>query len=260
MKLAPYVAYPQINSFHSNNNKIPDSTASPLSIAEVDKLLDELAATCAFSGATIRNRNDSACQRSKFHILCSLFRSMTPLDASFLTQIILKDLCPLLYPASYRHYTAALTEFNSNSVIMLSKEDAMTAWDPSGWMLEMYRVRASLDEASNEFENSPRDSLIIPRVGIPIEVENDLFVLLLTNSHSTINQIPKSSKGQGCAHALSSYSNSSKVWAETKYDGERAQIHVEVSDDGSSRITIFSKSKRDSTEDRYAIHRFVPEA
>jgi DNA ligase 4 len=67
-------------------------------------------------------------------------------------------------------------------------------------------------------------------------------------------QIPKSLKGRGCLHALQTFNGSNKVWAETKYDGERAQIHVEVLDDGGSRITIFSKSKRDSTMDRWGIH------
>ena len=47
------------------------------------------------------------------------------------------------------------------------------------------------------------------------------------------------------------------MWGETKYDGERAQIHVQVAEDGSSRITIFSKSKRDSTLDRHAVHGII---
>jgi DNA ligase-4 len=67
-------------------------------------------------------------------------------------------------------------------------------------------------------------------------------------------QIPKSIKGRGCVDALRHFATSHKVWAETKYDGERAQIHVEVREDGGSHITIFSKSKRDSTLDRYGIH------
>jgi DNA ligase-4 len=50
------------------------------------------------------------------------------------------------------------------------------------------------------------------------------------------------------------------VWVETKYDGERAQIHVRVLPNGFSRITIFSKSGRDSTLDRHAVHGIVREA
>lgn len=47
------------------------------------------------------------------------------------------------------------------------------------------------------------------------------------------------------------------MWAETKYDGERAQIHVEIFADRSSHITIFSKSGRNSTQDRYAVHSII---
>lgn len=70
-------------------------------------------------------------------------------------------------------------------------------------------------------------------------------------------QIPKSEKARGCEHALNFLSGSQRAWAETKYDGERAQIHVEVDDNGVSRITIFSKSKRDSTLDRHAVHGII---
>lgn len=54
--------------------------------------------------------------------------------------------------------------------------------------------------------------------------------------------------------------SSQEIWAETKYDGERAQIHVEILADGRSRIAIFSKSKRDSTLDRHGIHDLIREA
>lgn len=64
----------------------------------------------------------------------------------------------------------------------------------------------------------------------------------------------------GCAEALELLRGSDRIWAETKYDGERAQIHVEVQSDNSSHITIFSKSKRDSSQDRYAVHDIVRRA
>jgi DNA ligase-4 len=73
-------------------------------------------------------------------------------------------------------------------------------------------------------------------------------------------QMPKSVKGRSCSHAIRLFKHSQRVWAETKYDGERAQIHVEIDGDGSSRITIFSKSKRDSTLDRWALHPCVTRA
>lgn len=72
--------------------------------------------------------------------------------------------------------------------------------------------------------------------------------------------MPKSEKGRNCRHALEFFSTSDRVWAETKYDGERAQIHVEVHPNTKSNITIFSKSKRDSTMDRYGIHAIIRQA
>ena len=69
--------------------------------------------------------------------------------------------------------------------------------------------------------------------------------------------MPKSEKGQSCPHALGVLFPSETVWAETKYDGERAQIHVKVRTDGGSDITIFSKSRRESTGDRVAVHDII---
>ena len=74
-------------------------------------------------------------------------------------------------------------------------------------------------------------------------------------------QIPKSLKLQGIKNAFNTFSiRSSRVWVETKYDGERAQIHVQVETDGTSTITIFSKSGRNSTLDRIAVHWIVRQA
>lgn len=67
-------------------------------------------------------------------------------------------------------------------------------------------------------------------------------------------------KSYSCAHALSLLSNSSQIWAETKYDGERCQIHVEVLPNGKDKITIYSKSGRDSTQDRKGVHAIIRKA
>ncbi|KAJ6518607.1 hypothetical protein C8R45DRAFT_948670 [Mycena sanguinolenta] len=212
---------------------------SPSSISEVDNLLEELASHSGYSDISVRS---NATCRSKTTILRALYRSLSPLDASFLTQIILKDLRPLLYPLpeAEAHYTVALKSFNSVSVTELSKEDAMKAWDPTGQMLRNYRVRSGLDDAAAAFDAGIVGT-IAPRIGTPIA-------------------IPKSKKGRGCLHALEILQTSREIWAETKYDGERAQIHVQILDNGRSRITIFSKSKRDSTMDRYSVHSVIREA
>lgn len=61
-------------------------------------------------------------------------------------------------------------------------------------------------------------------------------------------------------HALNVLESSDAIWAETKYDGERAQIHVRFGGQSDPQITIFSKSKRDSTLDRIAVHPIIIQA
>ncbi|KAF5383833.1 hypothetical protein D9615_003674 [Tricholomella constricta] len=208
---------------------------SPLSIAQVDELLDELASTSGYSDMSIRKKYPQAKRRARLPIIKDLFRTLSPMDAGFLTQIILKDLRPILYPLRETHYIAALLGHNTASVKMLSKEDAMNIWDPTRWMLNSYRVRSTIAETANRFELSQNErGPNVPRIGAPVT-------------------IPESEKGRSPRHALEFFRQSQQIWAETKYDGERAQIHVEVLLN-KTKITIFSKSKRDSTWDRKAVH------
>ncbi|KAG5724404.1 DNA ligase 4 [Termitomyces sp. T112] len=218
---------------------------SPLSITQVDELLDELASTSGYSHESIRKKYPTNKRRARLLIIKDLFRTLSPIDASFLTQIILKDLRPILYPLHDTHYIASLLGHNSGSVKMLSKEDAMNIWDPSKWMLNSYRVKATFTETAIEFEKPPSErSRNVPKTGVPVA-------------------IPKSEKGRSPRNALQYFCSRQQkqrkhqqVWAETKYDGERAQIHVEVRH-GETKITIFSKSKRDSTLDRMAVHDII---
>ncbi|CAA7267386.1 unnamed protein product [Cyclocybe aegerita] len=220
-----------------------DGSTAPLTLVQIDELLDELAAISAFSDKAIRSKYLKP-RRSRADIIRSLFRGLSPEDAAVLTQIILKDLRPLMYPLTEFHYGTALTKFNVAAVKMIIKEHAMDIWDPSGMFLRFYRVHASLDEVTAFMDKPPSERThcdFAPKVGSPVA-------------------IPKSEKGRSCQHALDYLEGSQKVWAETKYDGERAQIHVTVDIDGPSHITIFSKSKRDSTLDRHAVHNIIRSA
>ncbi|KAJ3500871.1 hypothetical protein NLJ89_g9598 [Agrocybe chaxingu] len=220
-----------------------DGFIAPLTLVQIDELLDELAAISAFSDKSIRSKYLKP-RRSRAEIIRSLFRGLSPEDASVLTQIVLKDLRPLMYPLTEFHYGTALTKFNVAAVKMIIKEHAMDIWDPSGVFLRFYRVHASLDEVTAFMDKPPSERThrdFAPNIGSPVA-------------------IPKSEKGRSCQHALDYLEGSQTVWAETKYDGERAQIHVTVDTDGSSHITIFSKSKRDSTLDRHAVHSVIRSA
>ncbi|KAF9245263.1 DNA ligase/mRNA capping enzyme [Melanogaster broomeanus] len=218
-----------------------ENNVGPTSLREIDSLLDELASTSSFSDKSFHEAQPSTTKRSKVSILRSLYDALPATDSAYLTQIILKDLRPLLYATPATSTSHALLKYNTNSKQILTREQFMKAWDPSGSMIKMYRVRSRLDEAAMGFEAG--GTLVPPRPcwGVPVEV-------------------PKSAKGRSPLHALGHLDSGSQIWAETKYDGERAQIHVHFSEDGEMKIAIFSKSKRDSTLDRIAVHSIVKEA
>ncbi|THH32366.1 hypothetical protein EUX98_g1806 [Antrodiella citrinella] len=206
-------------------------------LQDVDMLLTELATTSPFSSASVRSAAPKP--RSKRAILTELFRSLDDTEAAFMTQIILKDLRPIVYPIEETHYSTSLLLYNTNAINMLTKEEAMKIWDPSFKMLRAYSVRATLEAAAEIYEDPNAE--LTPRLGVPIG-------------------IPKCTKGLGCSNAIKALRRSNTIWAETKYDGERAQIHVQIDENMDSQITIFSKSKRDSTLDRHGVHHIIREA
>lgn len=67
--------------------------------------------------------------------------------------------------------------------------------------------------------------------------------------------VQECSQGKSIAHAMQvqQRNNESVCFAEIKYDGERMQAHVDL-DCPDRQITIFSKSRRNSTNDRYLAH------
>lgn len=119
-------------------------------IVQVDDLLSELAATSRYSDLSVCA--NYPIRRTRINILKTLFRRLSPQEAAFMTHIILKDLRPILYPSPDATYSISLLDFNTNSVKVLRKEHAIAAWDPTRYMHNLYRIRASLDEVAVAFE------------------------------------------------------------------------------------------------------------
>ncbi|KIJ55558.1 hypothetical protein M422DRAFT_240172 [Sphaerobolus stellatus SS14] len=209
------------------------------SLQHVDELLDELASLSGFSNL---GGSRKRIRRPRAAILRDIYANLDPREAKFMTQIILRDLRPVLYPLSETHTTRALLQYNTTSVQILTKWQVMKTWHTS--MAKIYRARASFDEAANVVEalmsnqaNATKHDFS-PILGVQLEV-------------------PKSQKGTKVSHALSFFGGESEVWVETKYDGERMQIHIDLSKDESEQITIYSKSKRNSTQDRMGAHPII---
>ncbi|OCF77906.1 hypothetical protein I204_01909 [Kwoniella mangroviensis CBS 8886] len=227
---------------------------STVSIRDIDALLDELASSSTFSQLSqdqdqIHSR--PARRRSPQEILTFLYRdsNLTPYALSVLTQIILRDLRPLLNPLpklSVRNPTTMLRMKSNTGPEQLSLKDALCAWDKRLWGFYNGGM-GNLDRCFDKFDN--------------LEHEHDKIVM--TGPVLGINiKIPKCRKGRSIPDALSEFTDTKysppvdEVWAETKYDGYRMQIHVDCSGDQPT-IKVFSKSTRDSTDDRLNTHPII---
>lgn len=160
-----------------------------------------------------------------------LYTGLTPRQAAILTQIILKDLRPILYPLPKVSTTAALLKYNSNAYHELQCWEAIKRWH---WAMEaVYNVRADLDRAAEAVALLPRkkpsdlkehqrwfDQFCTPEHGVPVEVSHFCESV---QQGLIEGQIPKAIKGQGVDVALRYYAQNrvDVVSVETKYDGER---------------------------------------
>lgn len=133
-----------------------------LDILQVDRLLTQLASFSSFSNSSVQQ--DPNLPSSRNETLKILYSSLSPTEASFLTQIILKDLRPVLYPSKETHYTAALKNQKNNSIVHLDVVDALKAWDPTLNALSRWRVVSSFEVA---LLSDDRD---LVTVGNPLQV------------------------------------------------------------------------------------------
>ena len=124
------------------------NSASPsLPLELLDALLDELASHCEYSCTAIHSNASTKPRRTRKTILAALFEPLGAREASYLVQIILRDLSPLLYPLSTASLEKALMLYNSNAYQTLEINHAIAEWS---WALPViWRYRADLDAAFN---------------------------------------------------------------------------------------------------------------
>lgn len=126
-----------------------DTTASH-TLERIDVLLDELASHCDFSCNEVRalrtRSTGSDCRpRAQSDILHDLFEPLSAIEAGYLSQIILRDLSPLLYPLPSASVESALHRYNANAYQTFELVEALREWN---WILPVvYRYRADLDRA-----------------------------------------------------------------------------------------------------------------
>jgi DNA ligase-4 len=92
--------------------------------------------------------------RTQLAILREMYKEVTPQEAAFLTQIILRDLRPVLYPLPIFNTTLNLLYAGPKTKICeLGLYQTMKSWHME--MPRVYRLCADLDEAARAIERGP---------------------------------------------------------------------------------------------------------
>ncbi|KAF3927715.1 hypothetical protein ABW21_db0205375 [Orbilia brochopaga] len=221
----------------AENIVLPDNAVT---IAEVESILDELAAHCRFSSSDLRaSKNSGLLKKAKTTVptrqflLSGIYHRLSSRDAKWFTRILLKQLLPvsLEHEMLFREFHFLLPEIwrvrgelKSALTLLSSKTFKLFPCKPAAEDEEELRDAAS--------------RLLMPEIGV--KVGRPLFV-----------------KALSCEQVLRTVGKT--IWAmERKYDGEYCQIHIDLTK-GKDWLKIYSKSGRDSTSDRVACHALIRE-
>lgn len=201
----------------------PNVRRATISVEEIDTLLHALASKNSFSAPSVRSsRIASTGPSGPKHDgpLETLFRRLTAREAKWAVRLIIKNLLPVVVPEElvYARCHRLLP------TIMRIHDDFTVATR----LLEQERNRVTFGEIQPE--DIPR--LLKPQIGVKVGRQTWL-------------------KGRSIKHCLEM--GRGFMSCETKMDGEYCQIHVDLSK-GSDCIQIFSKSGKDSTQDKKQLH------
>lgn len=195
-----------------------------VTVEQVDILLHGLASNIKWSSPSVRVSQSTSNHNAR-DALETLFRRLSPRDAKWFTRLILKSYEPVIFDSHliYRAYDPIFP------FILKIREDFTSA------LSAIQLAKRSVCPKSRSTVLSPQKLLndIKPRLGVKVGRQCWLKA-------RSIKHCMDMAKGQ--------------VSVEQKIDGEYCQVHVDVRN-GSRKIQIFSKSGKDSTEDRKSLFR-----
>ncbi|KAM0274173.1 hypothetical protein ACHAPA_001125 [Fusarium lateritium] len=193
-----------------------------VTVEEIDELLHSLAAKVKWSSPSIRASQASLTPSNRTDVEC-LYRRLSATEAKWFTRLILKNYQPLVLDP---HLIYRLCDTILPCVLKI-QDDFSTAIN------SVQAIRGRL--LPNSGRKTPREqimSTVKPQLGVKIGRQPWI-------------------KGRSIKHCLDM--GHARMSVEDKIDGEYCQIHIDPSK-GDRCIQIFSKSGKDSTEDRVALH------
>lgn len=202
-----------------------------VTIEEIDDALNKIASRCRFSGARVRRQHTAV---DVEETLSPLYRRLSSRDAKWLTRMILKSYHPVALPVhstmkSFHfllpHLLLFQDSFESSLKMLASEPLSHYPPNPDPKFAKDLRVQASQH--------------LVPRIGIKIGR-------------------PEYYKARSIKHCCRMIGRR-RMSIERKYDGEYCQIHIDLSQ-RLNPIQIFSKSGKDSTDDRSGIQNVIRDA
>jgi DNA ligase-4 len=195
-----------------------------VTVEEIDRILHAVAAKIRFSSPAVRASAPTATSSSSANRgeedLYDLWTRMTARDAKWLTRLVLKNYQPVLLDV----HTAISSCHPLLPTIMKVQDDLVVACN----FLERYQSNHG-DRRHSRLDLARE---LKPALGVKIGRPTWL-------------------KGRSIKHCLNM--GHGRMSCEEKMDGEYCQIHIDLSK-GEQCIQIFSKSGKDSTQDRVQLH------
>jgi DNA ligase-4 len=196
-----------------------------VTMEEVDALLNRLAAKVRFSSPALRATWDPLNHRER-NDLQNVYRRLSATEAKWLTRMVLKDFAPLNLDENmiYRLVDPCLP-----TVLKVHQDFACATH-----LLQSIRTSLLPNSTAGDSKKRQLLSKLKPQLGVKVARQYWL-------------------QARSIKHCLSQ--GSGRMSIEDKIDGEYCQIHVDLTK-GPACVQIFSKSGKDSTEDRAGLHSY----
>ncbi|RPA85081.1 hypothetical protein BJ508DRAFT_412221 [Ascobolus immersus RN42] len=214
-------------------NPVPDVDAEDcVTVEEVDRALDNMGSRSKFSNGRVRGKNFD--EEELDAVVGGILRRLSSEQAKWFVRIVLKEDKVVDLPVSFtlKQYHFLLPHIYSvQHDLQFAFETLKTP------VLRYLPSHPDPIEYGKLLEDAAKQ--IKPKVGVQI-------------------QLPEFIKARGLKDAVRRM-GSKKVYMERKYDGEYCQVHIDLQSKINEGITIFSKSGRDSTEDRRKLWKAIKE-
>ncbi|KFA53376.1 hypothetical protein S40293_09397 [Stachybotrys chartarum IBT 40293] len=202
-----------------------------VTLDEIDGILDQIAASSPFSSAALKEKFKQTPSQStrRDNLLSNLFQGLHSSEAKWMIRMLSKNYSPAHVPE-----TVVMSEFHFLLPDLLRFQSIIQA---AVELLDTSTIRCMPIQPAADARDGLREAARLelkPQVG-------------------TIAARPIYEKARSIKHCCQ-LAGTRRMSVERKYDGEYCQIHIDLNESGTC-IKVFSKSGRDSTNDRTGIHR-----